>query len=222
MTRPRDTDELVHDLARDLRPVRPIARLRSAAASVVLLWAMVVVANALLGGGPPHPLEGSWAHLLVLVGLGISAAGGVVAALAAAVPGRERPARSGRSWMGLGIALTLVAGGWGALGEQVGPVGGVLRGSSTCFARALGVGLPPLLVLGAFVSRGAASRIRVTAGIALVGAVALGAAAIHAICPVSDGLHVLLGHCLTPLMASALLAIPMAALLARSREPSTH
>ena len=42
------SDELVHDLARDLRPVRPIASLRVTALKVAVLWLVAVVASGIL------------------------------------------------------------------------------------------------------------------------------------------------------------------------------
>ncbi len=97
------TSELVERLSRELRPVQRIPRLRQAAGVVALLWLGVgALALALRGLRPDllQQLQPASAFVVILMGLGLIAVGGVVAALATSVPGREGAARVS---LGLGL-----------------------------------------------------------------------------------------------------------------------
>ena len=109
--RPDETRDLVAELARDLSPVERIARLRTAAARILGVWALLTIA-ALLGKGltanlsdPEQMTSGFGA---ILAGSALVGVGSRLAALAASVPGRERTAWVAGAF-GLSGALIAVA-----------------------------------------------------------------------------------------------------------------
>ncbi len=211
MTR-RLTDELVADLARDLEPVRPVARLRVVSAAALALWGVAVVLAWFLDGHAPEPEAWPWQHFVGLAGLGVAGLGGIVASLANAVPGREPTAKVGLYAMGLGVSAALAAGMSGAWGAG----SGSYQGSLGCVVRSIAIGSAPLLIAGLFVMRGAVSQFRGAACLVLVGSAGLGALAVQATCPTLTGGHVLVGHCVGPLVLAALASLPLAAVWGRS------
>jgi hypothetical protein len=220
------TEDLVHELARDLPPVKSIARLRVVAAKVLVLWLCALGVSWLLG---EHRLSvvadssgGDWIRWSVWVGLAVLAGGAVLAALASAVPGRERAAEAGRAVAVLGVAWVIGSGLWAVAGAEGARVGTPLAGSFACFRHAIALGLPSLWIAAAFLSRGTAVSPRTASAVAAAGAASLGAFAVHAVCPISGGYHVMLGHCLTPIFAAGLFALPLAALIARASRASSH
>ena len=220
------TEDLVHELARDLPPVKSIARLRVVAAKVLVLWLCALAVSWLLGG---HRLSvgadssgGDWSHWSVWVGLALLAGGAVLAALASAVPGRERAAEAGRAVAVLGVAWVIGSGLWAVAGAEGARGGTPLAGSFACFGYAIALGLPPLWIAAAFLSRGAPASPLIASSVAVAGAAGLGAFAVHAICPVTGSYHVLLGHCLAPIFAAGLFALPLAALIARASRAASR
>jgi len=207
------TEDLVQELTRDLPPVRPMLRVRVALVGLLLLWGVVVGLDAWLGGAQ---LSLSWSdpiHFGVLLGLAVTAGGATLSALAGAVPGRERVGALGRVVSALGLALLIGFALWGWGAERAGSEDSVLAGSFGCLSHATLLALPPLLVAFGFLLRGVALSPSITAGAAAAGAVGLGAFAVHATCPMTGGLHVLLGHCLAPIFAAGLFALPLAAII---------
>jgi hypothetical protein len=192
MSERRPTEPLLRDLVGDLRPVTPIPRLSAVAIATLGAWAVVLVAYWTLGW--PRPLgrdAALWsdpAFVAVLIGLALTAAGALAAALCSAVPGRGAAARVGRALV-LG-ALTL-------------SVGGALAYSG-------GAGTSMSLEACVFLGRGVAPSPLRSAGLAALGAVALGAFAVHAGCAYSDALHMLLGHALAPVAAALVGSLPLA------------
>ena len=206
------TRDLIRDLAGDLTPVRPLPPLRFVAAAVFLLWlAIGVVGIAWKGLAPTF-----WSTLAmpisaggIFAGLLVAGIGGVLAALALAIPGRERLARAGFALGGAGMAIAagvgfaliarapLVAWRW--------PEGH----DFPCLATALLVGLVPALALGWFGGRGAPFRPLAIALAAATGAAALGGSVAQATCPAGDPMHLMLGHVIVPAVGAFALALPL-------------
>jgi hypothetical protein len=201
-------------------PVRPIVRLRVAVVWVGVLWSagvMVGVWLELLSWRPVDALLDSPVSLIVGLGLLATAAGGVIAALASAIPGRESASRHARAAATLGAAVTLGAGLGALTAAASAPPAGLLAGSAGCLARGFGIGLLPVLAACLYVGRGFAPHPRVSLAWGAAGAVGLGSFAVHASCAMTGAHHVFLGHCLGPLFAGALLAVPLAGFAARIR-----
>lgn len=218
------SEDRIRELVRDLRPVRAIPPLRAAAAAALAVFLLIVAAGWLLGGLQPRPsTDPAWSdpsYLAALVGLGLVAFGALGAALASAVPGRERALRLGVRLAALGV-VTAVAGGIAGLARgDLGFGGEELAACATCMSHALGLGLASSLLACGFIVYAAMRRPNLGAALALTGGVALGAVAVHVTCPSDSALHQLIAHSLAPLGAAALLTLPLAALLRRWRARS--
>jgi len=215
----RSTEDLVQQLVQDLPPVKPIARLRVAAAGIVALWVGAVVAMGWMTGAWPRFGEVAfWSDpiaVAVLFGLTVAAAGAVVAALASAVPGREPLARAGRISAGTAVVWLIGCGLWAVAGGESESAANLFAGSASCLAHALVLAIPAALAASFYLSRGAPQHRLIASGVAAAGAAGLGAVAVHATCSVAGGFHLLLGHCLTPVIAGLLFALPLAGLIRR-------
>ena len=213
------TERLISELSQGVEAVQPIWSLRAGLAGV--FGSAVALGGVLLLTSGPRPdlLErvlGSAAFVGVLLGLGIAAAGALLAALAHSVPGRESEAIVG-SGLGLfGMALlaaTAVAAGWGAV-EGVGPPAPLSKDVS-CLATASFLALLPVAVVVAFVARGLPRHPLVVGIAAAAGTSAAGALFVHLTCP-GDGLrHLLMGHAAAPLLGALLLSWPVLAAVGR-------
>ncbi len=203
------SEDRIRDLVRNLRPVRPIPPLRAGIAAVAGTGLAVIVAGWMLGAHLPRSwADAAWSDqrfLLILAGLALVAFGATSAALASAVPGRERTARAGLRIGVLGLAFTIGSGLWGvARGAVVfGP--GDLSAYSACLVSALALGLSSCAVACFFIGRADMRRPSASAAMAIAGSVALGAVAVHASCPAGDALHQLVAHAAAPLLAAAVL-----------------
>lgn len=211
----RPTDALLRELTGDLKPVRPIARLRSVGLIALVACAAMAGANALLTGWPLPFLgaglpsrEGSF--LLTLGGLALAAAGALSAALAGAVPGRDVTARAGCFAAVAGVAVASGGAVWWLLTagvmEPVLPLGSCIG----CASHALMLALAPALVVGLFLGRALVRRPLALSAFAATGALMLGAWLVHASCRDGGALHVALGHVAAPLLLAAVLTLPLA------------
>ncbi|MCH8083727.1 MAG: DUF1109 family protein [Myxococcales bacterium] len=215
----RSTEDLAQQLVRDLPPVKPIARLRVAGSLVASLSVVAVVATGWMTGEWPRFGEAVfWSdpiRVAVLLGLMIAAAGAVVAALASAIPGREPLARAG--WISAGLAAvgSIGCGLWAVAGGESEFAASLLAGSASCFAHALLLAIPAALAASFYISRGAPQHRLIASGAAAAGSAGLGAVAVHATCSAVGSFHLLLGHCLTPIAAGLLFALPLAVLVGR-------
>jgi len=211
------TQRLIDDLTADLSPVRPIPPLRALALGVAALWAALFVLAAYERGLRPDLLQGVLEiapFAGIVAGLLLAAVGGVAGALAASVPGRESLGSAGR-WLGLGgLALALAVGSYAAMTlRSVSPVpaGSDLR----CFAMAFGLGLLPGAMLAGVLLSGWVANSGRGALLALFGGFASGALAVHLLCPISAGRHLLFAHIGPVLILPLLGVLPLAALLRR-------
>jgi hypothetical protein len=213
---PRATEPLLRALAAELAPVRPIPRLRSAGIAVAGIFSASLAAYWLLGApfllAPDAPLWSNPGFLGVLVGLSIVAAGTLTQGLAAAIPGSGSVSRIGRAlgWTGgsllaVGTVASFVV--WGGSGIPM-----PLETSWICLGRALALGMLPALVGCGYLGRGRARSVGGAAALAVLGAVALGAALVHAGCAYTFVPHMLLGHALGPLAVALLGSLPLAVL----------
>ncbi len=213
------TRDLIRDLASDLAPVRALPRVRFVAAAVLLLWfAIGVVGIAVQGLAPTF-----WQTLAmpvsaggIFAGLLIAGIGGVLAALALAVPGRERLARGALALGGAG--LSIAAGVGFALIARSPLVEWRLPESHDlpCLITALVVGLVPALALGWFGGRAAPFRPIAIAIAAATGAAALGGSVAQATCAAEDAMHLMLGHVIVPAVGAFAFALPLLIAIRRS------
>jgi hypothetical protein len=214
----RTAEEQIHELARNLVPVRPIPPLRLVlGAAIALGLAAPIAAHWLLGGPGLRPGEGSVSsapYLATLAGLVLVSIGALGTALAGAVPGREAASRVG-GWMATcGIVLATAGGLWGVFTGDGLAAGDRITDCLSCIARGLTLSVAPVLLAIAFTVYAAARRPGVGTAVALAGGVALGSAAVHVTCPSDSPLHWLLAHSLAPVVAVLVLAAPLAALVA--------
>lgn len=211
----RATESLLRDLSHGLEPVRPIPRLRTQVLRLLALFAAVVGMHALLGGPLPLRVAGvPWSDpvfAIVLVGLVLTAAGAVVAALCGAVPGREREARAGRAVAVCGALLASAGGLWGLTGAPLEAF--PFRDSAPCIGRASVLAIVPALFLCVALIGAFERRPLVGCAFASVGAVTLSAVLVHTTCPHGGAAHILLGHWAAPFTVALVLALPLSLLV---------
>ncbi len=214
--------ELVHALAQDLEPVRPIPRLRHVALGVLAVWGVAAALGIVWLGVRPELIQTSLLRggsAVIFGALGVAGLAGLFGALALGVPGRERLAASGVALAALAFALAAAVGTVLLWSHPITDLQ-VTRRELICIGVALGVGLLPALAMVLFLSRAAPFRPLMAVVVAGAGAASLGAVVSHATCPNAAGLHLLVGHALTPAVGVALLLLPLAFLLARLSRPS--
>lgn len=213
-------EDLIRELAGDLAPVQLIPRIRTVMAGVIALWFAVAAIGISLLGMRPDLAEatiGVRGVALVFAGLGLAGLGGVLAALATGVPGREVLARGALALTIFGVVIAAVV---GALLFAVNPVGGervTLTGDLACLAVAMLVGLLPAVGVVWFAGRAAPFRPVIAVLAAAAGTVALGAIAAQASCPHSEMRHLMVAHALAPAVGVLLLTLPLLTALRRFR-----
>jgi hypothetical protein len=204
------TEELVRSLSRDLRPVRRLPALGSAAIAIAALAAVLVAVQIGFGLGAGlalvKPGFGS-ADLQTILAHALLAAGALAFALGACVPGRERLARIGT----VGIALAAAALGLVAL-ERVVAFSGTLADGwlVQTFACGLGAIVPaviPALLLAAFAARAAPHRVAPALAFAAAASVAMLTLPGILRCDFPDELHHVVGHLLAPVIGAVALLV---------------
>lgn len=210
------TSRLIEELAANLAPVTPLPRLRAAIAGLLAVGTVVVVGVVVGSGGMTAARldragDSSW--LGIAVGLVLLALGGCAGGLASGIPGRNSVAKGGAAVAALGFVTALVSAlvGVGA-GESWSAA--VSSGAGHCFVSGVTFAIVPVLVGVAIARRAWPLEPRLTAVLVLLGTMALGALAVHLTCPLTNALHMLLGHNATPLVATAI-AAPVATLWLR-------
>ena len=203
------SEDRIRELVRDLRPVRPIPPLRSEAAVVAGTGLAVVCLAWRMGAFLPRArLDPAWLDarfLVILFGLALVAFGAISAALASAVPGRERSVRVGFRIGMLGIFLTLASGLFGVTRSAVELSPAAASAAAACLVTSWVLGFASCAVACVFIARSAMRRPNASAALAIAGSVALGAFVVHAYCPAGDALHQLVAHAAAPLIAVAVL-----------------
>ena len=199
------TDELIVELARGVRPVRPLA----APMTRLARWTLAVVPVAALGA----LLIGLRADLQTVVDqpafLALAAVALVMALSSAAgafllsVPGAERsplmrvvPIVAGLAWAAVWIAQ--LAGGSDPVARVL-----AMPVHVSCVLEIAGFGLLAGWPLVTMLRRAAPLQRDWSAALASLAAAALGATATHFICPVDDPAHQLVGHVAVVVLASA-------------------
>jgi len=212
-------DALIEELGRDLRPVRPIPRLRVVLAIAALL-AIVGVIWRFSQVAPRADLASllgeSFPFTAIAAGLVLLAPGAALWVAGSNVPGRERVAEIGRAVSLAGGTLALLVAPFSVL---LGAHDGARLPSEAdvgCLIGSALVGVVPAVWLVVFTRWAAPSRDSLASGVGVAAGVAAGALAIHASCPASESWHWVFGHALAPLLA-ALVAMPLLLMERRAR-----
>ena len=221
-TRMDATERLIDGLVGDLRPVRPIPRLRSAFAVILAVWAALLgvvlsSSHARMGESIIEALLHHPIYLASFVGLLVAALGGAVSALAAGVPGRERLEVAGLTacWVGLLAAAIACLGGLRAADFE--SLGDHAQAHAVCFNRGLYLSLLPAGVIFGFLMRGWTAHPLRAASVALLASGALGVLIVQLGCDWLEPRHLLLGHLSVPLVLIALGFYPLGVALRKLR-----
>jgi hypothetical protein len=204
--------DLIRELARDLAPVQPIPRIRTAMAGVIVLWLALTAAGLAVLGLRPDLVEvtvGTRGVAVVLVGLGLAGFGSVVAACAMGVPGRESLARSTLAASTLGLVIAVSAGILLLATTPAAGAGVPFIGDLGCLSVAMLIGLIPAVGVICFAGRSEPPRPVLLVMSAATGAAALGAITAFACCPHCDMRHFLVAHALAPAFGALLLTLPL-------------
>ena len=212
----RSTESLLGELARALPAVRPLPSIRKVAAGVLLVFGVAIVLNGWLGFPVPDFGRAVWTdfHFLALLcSLLAVAAGGTLAALTGAVPGREPEAQVATGVVIVGLLSAVAVGVAASLapGELADSL--PIQSSIMCIERGAALGLLPALAACFFLGRALPRRPLFACGLAILGAVGLGACFVHASCSAGNALHALMGHASAPLVATLVLLLPCALLV---------
>ncbi len=217
---PSPEADLIRALANDLEPVRPIPPLRVMVAIVVGVWALAAVAGVVALGVAPDffdMLLHDVGTALVFSGLGLTGLGGLVAVLAAGVPGRETAVKVGFTAAALGMAA---AAGTGTLLLLQSPLLEPPVSAThhlACLARAAMVAVVPALSIMWFAGRAAPHRPLVLVLAAGASMAALGAVTAQASCYLDDVRHLMIGHIAAPVLLAVVLSLPLLVALRRFR-----
>ncbi len=201
------TEALLDSLTGDTQPVCRIPRLRVALGLILLAGSVVALLFAY-----SHGLRSDLGIAVAngfrfnaigigLLGIGL---GGVIAALAQAIPGRESTARGAVIAVLVASAVVLLGSSLvhfvfeEAVAEQVpGPLG--------CFLISCGLSIVPLAALAVVARRGVLQHPLAIALCAALGGVALGAFVVHLCCGADAFVHVFFGHAAAPFLGALLL-----------------
>lgn len=191
-----DTDRMIERLAREVKPVRPLAPPLTRAVAIVAGIAGAMALFAMLGGHPGAALAlfGDGWFVAELAGSAIAGVSAVIAAVMLSVPGRSP------NWVWLpvpGLALWILGGGLGCYQEvvELGYEPRSLFASRACFFFIIGAGFPSALAIYACLRRTLSVEVvRVLAlsgaGAALLAATLLQFVHAHGTDPVDFGTHV--------------------------------
>jgi len=210
--------QMIDALVEDLRPVRRVGALWTAAAALFGAWLLVVLwldGAALASGVWRQTLATQPGFAVTGFGLLLMGVGGSAGALAARVP--DRPVLEARALAAAWVGLAVAAGGGAVLAFSAGfDAGSPVAADGVCMRAALLYGSPPGAYLIVLLLRGWVARPARAAFACALGAVALGALIVHLGCPHTGARHWLLGHALAPVVAAALGTVPLAIVLRRA------
>lgn len=208
------TERVIAQLSDDLAPVRRYPTLLAAAALVVLISLLMVAGMMgydLMGGRALVKASLAMHDLLGVLGHYVLAVGALGCALGSCVPGRESVERACLGVAGLGILVTGVAGLQVLLGSAApaGTLGAEVRWMFQCTLAALVPALIPAGLLTYFAARGASHRPLRTLAFGALATVSFATLPGHLGCTNEGVAHTLLGHMLLPLLAGAIVLVPM-------------
>ena len=209
------TDTLIHRLATEADPVRRIAPPKWAFLLVVAITTGIGAAflgPAAVVRGLQRSVSEGGIDSVVLVGLLVAAAGGIVAALAEREPGRDESTRLGLAALAAGLGLVAI----GTIATAcLEPSGATSWGDQLrCLAHCSLLAAPPTALSLLLLTRSAPGRPRIAALAAGAGSAALGAVIVHLACAGHGEPHQLAAQGLAPLLG-AVLTLPFARRLAR-------
>lgn len=207
-----DTRDLMRELARDLSPVERIARLRTAALRILGLWALLTLAATLAKGlttslSDPEQMMGGFGA--VLAGLSLVGVGGLLAALAATIPGREGAVRAASGVAGFGVLVALGLGSFLMSGDPAAARPATLGSDLACLITACIVALLPAAGALLYVVRAAPARPLGVLMAVGAGCVALGAFTSQLGCTDLALRHLLVSHALAPAIGALLFLTPL-------------
>lgn len=211
------TQRLLGELASQLEPVKRVPPIGLVVAGILVLWAAHFATLLASGGFAPgffSALTGNVAFAGAMLGLALSANGGLWGALALGAPGHDTSARIGSIVAGLGLVLALVTVGIG-LGSASAAGSSANGAAWVCFYHSVALALLPGGVLVFFMFKGWVGRPLLASAVALSGSFSIGAVMVHTVCPHFDAGHILLGHLGAPLGMVALATLPLALALRR-------
>ncbi len=198
----QSTDDFIRALAEDLPPIQPMERLREtlsmallASLPLSLVWLMTLGLRPELAGSASLPEF----YLPIIAILALMAAGGLVAGVADAIPGRESTMMAGRWITALGGLAAI--GSLGFINSH--EMSHQAASSIQCVLGTAFLAVPSVALCARFVARGAGVLRRRAFFFACVGGMALSALVIHLSCPESNAMHLILGHALAPTIGSA-------------------
>ncbi|HKJ25116.1 MAG TPA: NrsF family protein [Myxococcota bacterium] len=210
--RARETADFVRELARDVTPVERLARLRGGVLRVLAPWGVLALgALALKGVSATFADPARWASGFgaVLAGLSLVGVGGVVAALATAVPGREATARAASALVALGLLVSVGLGGFLLHGDPATASPASVGSDLRCLVLAFAIALLPMAGALLYVARAAPAHPAVALATVGAGCVALGALTAQIGCTDPAFRHVLVSHALAPAIGAAVLFAPL-------------
>ncbi len=208
-----ETQAFARALARDLAPVRRIPRLRVGLLRILGLWlagSTAIVAMRGLAQALIHPDAMVGGFGAILFGSFLIAVGGIVAALASGVPGREATARTAAVVAAVGLIVSVVVG-YVLLSlspEAVAPMPGKESHLGTDLA-CLGIaglvaflpGVGALIYLGQTVPQ----RPWLSSAAVALGTFALGTVVAQGTCDATDLRHLMVAHALAPALGALVL-----------------
>ena len=210
MSGPEATDELIRRLMRELRPVRRVPRFRTVLLGTAMAGIAALAVAVLARGVDAARVAASLADPVyagVLAGLLVLGPAASVAALAAAVPGREVARRIAADLACLAAGGVLVPAALLVVRDPDFTRG--LAGGLSCPLWSLGLGLLPVVPVVVFAARALPRHPWLTALGAAVAGVAVGTLVVHLSCPSRDPAHLLLAHAVTPVLGGLLLSLPL-------------
>ncbi len=207
-----ETRDFARELARDLTPVERIGRLRMGLLRVFAGWALAACAVLLMKGisanlSDPTLMFGGLGALLL--GLALVGLGGLVAALASSVPGREGTARMGAVTAACGALVALGLGATLLVGSPATSAAPTLYSDVACFLMAVTVALLPAMGALLYVARAVPRRPGAVLFAVGLGAVGLGAFTAEVVCMDMALRHLIVSHALAPALGALLLLGPL-------------
>ena len=215
------TNVLVESITQELSPVRKIPALRTVLLSVVGAWLLVLLLVLGRSAAKQQIVMPGISAGLVIVALFSLGFFGIIAGLAAAVPGRERLFRNSfrislLGWfagIGMSVAYLVVAASssHASLGDDF-----------MCLAKSGLLGLVPLAMALLFVLRGVGWQLLHSLALVLASCVAMGGIVVQMSCTHLGLRHLLMGHGLAPWAVACLLGVPLFLLLRYYFSSNSH